>query len=177
MVDGRKYWRGDMRKSDTDLSVLIQYFEIHNKAERKSEKTVGWYNEVLGLFHMWLRYDNQETSLSAIDEMVVRQFILYLQKRQAPRAKWLLLTRLPIGSGRSRHFFTWVHDKGYTDGNILEKVREPRIDELIVEPLTNEEVEAIFASINASTAIDARNAAIISMALDSGLRLSEMANL
>ena len=40
----------EMYKSRSDLSVLMQHFEVHNRTEGKSPRTVGWYNEVLGLF-------------------------------------------------------------------------------------------------------------------------------
>ena len=43
-----------MDKSSTDLSILFKQFEIQNKTEGKSEKTVRWYNELLGLFYKWL---------------------------------------------------------------------------------------------------------------------------
>ena len=38
-----------MDRSDTDLTELVKHFEVHNKTEGKSDRTVGWYNEVLGL--------------------------------------------------------------------------------------------------------------------------------
>ena len=49
---GSKYngRREAMDKSNTDLSVIIRHFEIHNRTDGKSDRTVGWYNEVLGLF-------------------------------------------------------------------------------------------------------------------------------
>ncbi|PPR21089.1 MAG: hypothetical protein CFH40_01719 [Alphaproteobacteria bacterium MarineAlpha10_Bin3] len=45
----------EMDKSNTDLSVLMQHFEVNNRTEGKSPKTVGWYNEVLGLFLSFVR--------------------------------------------------------------------------------------------------------------------------
>lgn len=38
-----------MDKSSTDLSVAMRHFEVHNRTEGKSIRTVEWYNEVLGL--------------------------------------------------------------------------------------------------------------------------------
>jgi hypothetical protein len=44
-----------MDKSGTDLSVLIKHFEVYNRTEGKSPRTVGWYNEVLGLLYRQLQ--------------------------------------------------------------------------------------------------------------------------
>jgi len=39
-----------MDQSNVDLRVLAQHFDVHNRTEGKSPRTVGWYNEVLGMF-------------------------------------------------------------------------------------------------------------------------------
>ena len=44
-----------MDKANLDLSVLIKHFEVPNKTEGKSPRTVGWYNEVLSLLYRWLQ--------------------------------------------------------------------------------------------------------------------------
>ena len=71
----------DMDKSKTDLSVLKQHYEVHNRTEGKSPRTVGWYNEVLGLFMRWLGEDGSSTAIGDIDENTVRRFILHIQER------------------------------------------------------------------------------------------------
>ena len=52
-----------MDKSEIDLSVLIRQFEIHNRTEGKSPKTVLWYNELLGLFYSWLKSEKLPSTL------------------------------------------------------------------------------------------------------------------
>ena len=42
-------------QANLDLSVLIKHFEVPNKTEGKSPRTVGWYNEVLSLLYRWLQ--------------------------------------------------------------------------------------------------------------------------
>jgi hypothetical protein len=80
----------DMDNSNIELSVLIQHFEVHNRTEGKSPRTVGWYNEVLGLFLKWLKEKRMPTNLGAIGEMEVRQFILHLQGK--PGVKGVMST-------------------------------------------------------------------------------------
>ena len=56
-----------MDKSNTELSVLMQHYEVHNKTEGKSPRTVGWYNEVLGMFIKWLKEIGSSTAIGDID--------------------------------------------------------------------------------------------------------------
>ena len=39
-----------MDKSKIELSILIQYFEVHDRTEGKPPRTVEWYNQALGMF-------------------------------------------------------------------------------------------------------------------------------
>ena len=63
-----------MDKSNIDLSILKQHYEVNNKTEGKSPKTVSWYNEVLHLFLNYLKCQGMSTSLGDVGEWEVRQF-------------------------------------------------------------------------------------------------------
>jgi hypothetical protein len=39
-----------MNKSELTLDHLIKVSNVDNRAENRSQKTVGWYNAVLGRF-------------------------------------------------------------------------------------------------------------------------------
>ena len=77
-----------------------------------------------------------------------------------------------------RAFFNWLYEKGYNECHRLEKVRPPKPREKEIEILSDdEEIERIFASINPDTVLGARNLAIFSLVLDTGLRLTEVVTL
>ena len=61
--------------------------------------------------------------------------------------------------------------------NLLEDLRSPKRAELIIEPLTLDEINRIFSGMNPATALGGRNTALVSLMLDCGLRVSEEANL
>jgi site-specific recombinase XerD len=166
-----------MDKSNTDLSVLMRHFEVHNKTEGKSERTVEWYNEVLDLLYRWLKGQDLSTNLGSIDEMVVREFLLDLQSRPGCKNETMSSHSIANRVRALRAFFAWLRDRGYTDEHVLQNLKQPRTADLVIEPLTREEIDRIFAAINVNTALGARNAAIVSVMLDSGLRLSEVASL
>jgi len=166
-----------MDKSKLDLLVIKKHFEIHNRTEGKSARTVGWYNEVLGLLYRWLQEQSIPTILDSIDEMVIREFIMDLQSRPGIKGKAMSSHSIYNRVNALRSFFRWVHDQGYTTKYVLQDLKQPKTSELIVEPLSHEELENIFSRINSKAALGARNKAIVSLMLDAGLRLSEVAAL
>ena len=101
--------RETMAKSNLDLLVLIRHFEIHNRTEGKSARTVGWYNEVLGLLYRWLQDQGMQSDLDTIDEMVIREFIMELQSRPGIKGKGVSSHTIYNRVNALRAFFSWLH--------------------------------------------------------------------
>lgn len=167
----------EMEKSTVELSVLTQHFEVHNRTEGKSPRTVDWYNEVLGMFRNWLDGQGLSTAVEAITEIDVRQFILYIQTRPGCKDRVMSTHSVANRVRALRAFFAWLAKKGYTEGHLLEDLRPPKTVDQVIEPLEENEIAKVFSVVNSSTALGARNAGLISAMLDTGMRLSEVANL
>ena len=54
MVTGRIARMRGMDQDKFDLKTLTRHFEVHNRSEGKSARTVEWYNGALELFQCWL---------------------------------------------------------------------------------------------------------------------------
>ena len=67
----------EMDKGKIGLNQLVQHFEIFNRSEGKSPKTVKWYSDVLNLFLRWLESEGMSTQIGVIGEFEVRSFILH----------------------------------------------------------------------------------------------------
>ncbi len=176
MASTRRVRRRGVNRNQLELSKLAQHFEIHNRAEGKSERTVGWYNEVLGLFQDWLEGEGLPATLDRVREEEVRAFVLHLQGRKGlwgPASSHTLNNRVRA----LRAFAAWLHRQGYAEENRLKNLRPPRVTEKVIEVLSADEIQRIFASINPATLLGARNTAIYSLMLDTGLRLSEVVTL
>ena len=165
-----------MDKGNLELEQLIRHFEVYNRSEGKSPYTVKWYNEALNHFLRWLTSENKSTQLKGIREEQVRDFVLYLYEKKI-RGKPLSKNTVANRVRSIRCFFSWFADEGYTDGHVLASFKPPRVVKTIVEPLTPQQIGKLFSSINQNTAMGARNAAVLALFLDTGLRLSELANL
>src|SRR3972149_953306 len=76
-----------------------------------------------------------------------------------------------------RVFARWLRDEGYTAEHRLERVKTPQVPETLVEVLTPEEIKLVLESESASTTNGIRNHTMLVVALDSGMRLSEIITL
>ena len=176
-MTGMKTQRSRQAKGDNlVLDQVAKRFEVHNRSDGKSPRTVEWYNEVIELFVGWLREEGMSTSLDEIGEDEARDFILHLQER---KGLWGKASSYTVNNRvrALRAFFNWLYQQGYTDTHRMEKVKPPKVRQKEIETFTDEEIDRIFASVNTRTVLGARNAAIYALMLDTGLRLSEVVTL
>ena len=169
--------RGAKAMLGFDIRTLIRHFEVHNITEGKSPRTVGWYNEVLGLFLDWLTRNELSTSLDRIGEQEARGFVLHLQQTPSRVGRPISSHTLSNRVRALRAFFAWLARKGYTEKHRLKDMRPPKTVGRVIEPLKEAEIRAILSSMNPATLLGARNVALVSLMLDTGLRLSEAAGL
>jgi len=175
----------ELEKDNIPLERLAQHFEAYNRSEGKSPATVEWYRRVLTYFGNYLNDNNLPDTLGDLSLFTVRDFVLYLQTK----TKWSGHPYVPTPKGnlaaisvqtyvRSlRAFFSWLHREGYTEENILADLKPPKAPQKLAKVLTDEEIRRILACLHPDTATGCRDTAIIITFLDTGLRLSELANL
>jgi len=176
MKERRNLRWGEMDKGEMELNQLIQHFEIFNRSEGKSPKTIKWYSDVLNLFLRWLESEGISTQLGEVGEAEIRSFILHLQERKI-NGKPISTHTVANRVRGLRGFYSWLAERRYTKENVFNNIRLPKTTQIVIEPLTPEEVKLVFSNINEDTALGARNTAIMALFLDTGLRLSEVVNL
>ncbi len=174
-----------MKSNNQDIRALIKRYEISNRAESKSHKTVKGYNEILRAFCVYLQATHDCCDLALIDITTARHYILYLQQRPN-------LNKYADGLGQESHlspttvqdhvralkaFASWLFDDGYTDTNRLQNLKVPKAPTIIITPLKPLEIKKIIAAISKGSVNWARNLAIFKLLLDTGLRVSEAAGI
>jgi site-specific recombinase XerD len=161
----------DIKMAELDLTKLISHFAQSNKAEGKSPKTVAWYTEMILDFVRFIRSKNREAVLAELNLTTVREFIIYEQgRRVSPFTVQCKVRAL-------KAFSSWLCAEGYTTENLLANIKLPKAPMKIVQPLTPEEIEKLISAQNPLTAMGCRDIAILVTLLDTGVRLSELANL
>jgi site-specific recombinase XerD len=169
----------------TSLKELITLYERSNRAEGKSEKTICWYSEILALLYRYFRENGLGIDISSFNINTVRDYILYLRKKPkyeghpfTPKQDVSLSPEtIKCHTRGLKAFSTWLYTDGYTTENRLKNLKMPKAPRKIVEPLTPEEINSIADSIDRRTTTGYRNYAILMIALDNGLRASEIAGI
>jgi site-specific recombinase XerD len=174
-----------MDKDTIELNALAQYYELYNRTEGKSTKTISWYNMVLRQFHHFLVENKKSTILGKLDETTAREFILFFQEKH----RWQDNPHVPPQSSKLaaisnqtyvralRAFFNWLNKEGYTAENRLAKLKPPKAPTRVVDILTSDEISRILGCLDTDTWSGARDYAIVILLLDTGLRSSELTGL
>ncbi len=175
--------RNDMTKRDPiELAALVKHFELFNRTEGKSPRTIVWYNMVLRQFQRFLQLNGKSTELDGLDEMAVREFIAYLQQKKRgegnpympPSEAGLASMTIQDYVRTLKVFFNWLAREGYTSENRLARLRLPKATSKVAEILTPQEVDQILRCTDPATRRGARDHSMLLLLLDSGLRCSEL---
>ena len=129
-MSGRRYARGrNVNKGKLELSKLVKQFDLHNRSDGKSEKTIRWYNQSLDLFQRWLGSEGMSTRLRDLGEEEVRYFILHLQGRRGVRGKKASSDTVNCRVRAVRAFIAWLERRGYTECHRLADLRPPKVQQ------------------------------------------------
>ena len=166
------------------ISELIDYYEVCNRVENKSTKTINWYSANLKSFCRYLRKRHLPDSLDIVDIKLLREYVSYLQKKTrfenhpyTPAKSEPLSTATIHGHVRTlRAFFNWLVVEGLAENNLAKDLKLPKIVRKLVSVLSDKEIKSIVDTFGV-TPIDFRNQTIFLILLDTGLRVGELINL
>ncbi len=167
------------------LSEYIEYYEICNRAEGKSPKTISWYSSNLRRFQNYLKNRHLPDSLNNIDIKVLREYVIFLFKRKrfdghpyTPVQENLLSSASVHAHVRTlRAFFNWLLTEGLIQNNPAQELKLPKVTKRVVSILSDQEIESILNTLSLTNTSEARNRTIFMVLLDSGLRIGEIVNL
>ncbi len=167
------------------LDDLIRRYEISNRADGKSPRTISWYTDMLTLFSRYLKEKLHQHDISALTIDTVREYIIYLHNKPkfqghpyTPQQNKLLSPRTVQCHVRAlKAFASWLYAEDYTTHNRLQNLKLPKAPRKIIEPLTPQEIKKVVSSINRNLYSGERNHAVLVTLLDSGLRASEAARI
>jgi site-specific recombinase XerD len=174
-----------MQQEAKSLSEFIDYYEICNRAEDKSPRTVDWYTANLKSFHSYMKSRHLPDKPDKIDIKALRQYVLYLLKRNkyqvhptTPEKREPLSTSSVHGHVRTlRAFFSWLVAEGFIEANPAKDLKPPKLYQKVISILSDDEIRAILDLFTPMNSSNARNQTIFMIMLDTGLRVGELVNL
>lgn len=150
-----------------NLNELYEKF-INEKKSYCEEKTITYYEENLTKFIEYVA-----------DQELTRD--IYIKYIYELRKKEIKNTSIRTYCRAVKAFSNWLLENEYIDKDITFKVKLPREDKEIVVPLSEEEIiridDVIIMPVFTDNLLYLRNALIIHLMLDAGLRKSEVINL
>lgn len=171
----------EMNKTEIPLTTLVEEYLTVCRLEGKTPKTLRGYREKL---RRALKTMDGAT-LADFNLINVRDHIASLQT--SPKFAghpFIAVKDNPVSAMTVRNhvraltaFASWLEREEYTKTNVLSRLRPPKAPKKVMQTLTPEEISRILAGINTSTANGCRNAAIVCLFLDSGLRSAELQEL
>jgi len=170
-----------MNKNDVLLREYVKLYELALSYEGKTPDTLSIYLKNLAAFCRYLEERLQKPPmLSDFTTDAVVAYVTdlrlgpsyenhpYHTTRPKPVSPATIDQRVRTLKG----FSTWLYEKRYTRMNILKLLPRPKTPKLVIEPLTDDEVKRLLASIDTRSPYGTRNYAIIVTLLDTGIRLA-----
>jgi len=74
-------------------------------------------------------------------------------------------------------FFSWLEKEGFIAGNPVAHLKTPKINHKVVQGLTPNGIKRLLDTCSGKSMLEVRNRAILSILLDTGLRVSELADI
>jgi len=170
----RKVTWKTMKKNDIKLSAVIEEYLQHHDGRNHSPKTVRWYADILGALNAFL---GPNADLGDLSPTVIRAYQSHLRTRRKPDGNPLSDESLHDHARGIRTFLSWLYREDYLDEDLAPRIDMPRVAKKELKVLTEEEMVTLFRNLPVSDDQGCRNLAIVSLMVDSGLRLSEISKL
>ena len=168
----------------TKLSELYQMYEYSLETKNLTKRSIETARQRLGRFFRWL--ENRVGHVPTLSDFTRDVISEYSHWMQYDKTKWDDNDNLPTQDvhlsaetvkGYLRNlkaFAHWLHDEGKTTAYTLYKMPMPKVDEPLIRPLSEEEINRVYAHIKRTTQSGARDYAVVTLLLDCGLRESEV---
>lgn len=175
----------NINRDEFTVDKLLNDFIIYQEYKNNSGATIDYYKTTLQMFVKYLS-EQDITLIDQIDINVLRSYVIYLKGK--PRHQNNPFSRTKKGETLSsksiqtyaravKCFLSYLYNENYiqTDFNKLFKL--PKATKKVVEILTDAEIRRMLTQFDLENELDCRNYIIISLMIDSGLRLNELVRL
>ncbi|WP_285502147.1 site-specific integrase [Actinokineospora sp. NBRC 105648] len=145
-----------------NLAALGESWLLHLRAERKGAETLTSYGTGLAQFLTWCASTG---TLPAVDRPTVGAWIVYLIKEADVEPATARTRHLAL-----RRFSAWLADEGETPRDELLGLKQPKLDDKVINPLTDDELQALVRACQGPGYRDRRDEAIVRVMLETGVR-------
>lgn len=152
------------------LEDLIKEYTYEIKTRNYTDRTIKGYKNNILKFQKFIKEKSNITEIDEITHIHIKNYLSYLQSKG--------LSAVYINSilKNIRSFYTYCTKEDYCI-NVAKKVSWQKEKKTVIETFTDDEVKRMLDVFKMNTYINARNKAIISTFVDTGIRNLELCNL
>ncbi len=167
------------------LAAIRDFLTVH-KIDNGSSYTIRDYQRITRRFAEWLQATYDVTDTDDLQLMHLREWVSYLQSSPLLCGKGILSDRsVYYYSNVVAVFCHWMEHEGVIEKPITPRFKLPRVAQKFIPTFTPDEVQKLLAACEAdcrgkpklARALTARNRAIVSVLIDTGIRRQELAGL
>ncbi len=165
------------------LQDALVAYRTYARAEGKSPKTISWVTSSMGYFAEFLGPRQQDTDTIKGNDL--RRFIIALQEKpkfsnhpyNKPQTAKLSAQSIDTYCRGIRAFFAFLKREGFIKTNVTAKVKMPKVPEIVIPTFSENELAKLLSQPDRKTNEGFRDYCIMLTLIDTGIRLSELANL
>lgn len=174
-----------MQDEKLTLQKAIEDFITDRELNNHSAKTIKTYQQRLRYFTNWLESAHGVVLVEDLQLVHLRGWISYLQKTPTYRGKKLSDDSVHSYGQSLLAFCHWLEREEVIEKPITTRFRLPRVEEKFIPTFTSDEVQKLLKACEEGDperpqlvkALTARNRAIVSLFIDTGIRLNELVGL
>lgn len=168
-----------------ELRSMIDAFIDDCELANLTAKTIRFYKSNLNRFHWWCVESGYPLDPVAYNPAVIRGFLRYIQ---ASSERWdkpdhnmagrpVKPTTVHAYYRTLRRFFNWLVEQEFIAESPLARIRPPRVPKESPDPFNDDELVKLSKVLRdeSETMLGSRNAAMVAVLLDAGLRAGELA--
>ncbi|MEN8615408.1 tyrosine-type recombinase/integrase [Dehalogenimonas sp. THU2] len=153
------------------LPSLLKLYLYSCQVEGKATGTLDGYSRRIQSFIDFLQSAQLPLESSKIQPNHVKLYFYSLYERK------LEPSTINVHYRALKTFLLWLKGEGYVTANLMERQKPPSIPRKVVKPFSMGDIKNMLTICSGNGFLDIRNRAIILLLLDTGLRLSELANI
>src|SRR6266536_3910719 len=153
-----------------DFDVLTVSWDLTLRADGYANNTLLAYRNAVRSLARWLAEQHSDVGPLELERDHVRGWLVYLRETRSPSTArgWF---------AGVRHFCRWLQTEGEIDRDATAGIKTPAPGDPETPVLDLEDFRALLATCTGRDFIARRDAAILMVFLDGGLRLSELTGL
>jgi len=159
----------DIITTDTTLGGQLKIFLLSCKVNDLTPKTIDDYGQKIGAFVLFYKAQGIKEP-GEVTANHIRVFLLLLHDRIKPSS-------VHDYYGCINRFFNWLVVEGILEQSPIARMRPPRVPRQVIQPFSQDDIRRMLVVLGDNSFLGYRNRAIILAFLDTGLRLSELANI